>query len=334
MSDWWPEDFHFLRPWALVLLIPALGLWWAAAHAPARSVRAWRRVCDPGLLAHLLLPVETSTRRRLAALLLAWWVATLALAGPAWRRLPVPLFERSDALVVALDLSRSMLVDDLPPARYQRARFEIIDLLDRRQGGQVGLVAFAGDAFAVAPLTRDDATLEALLGALSPDLMPVQGSRTDLALKRAADLLARGSPTGDGHIVLVTDSAGLATEVMARQLVARGIHTSVLAVGTAEGRPIPSPGGGFVKDQTGAIVVAGLDIPALSRVAAAGRGRLVVLSPDDRDTDALLAATEREATNLEQVQRDTERWRDEGPWLLLLLLPLGAMAFRRGQGGD
>src|SRR5690606_4082420 len=144
----------------------------------ARSSGAnWRREIAPDLLDHLL---DHRGERRMRW---PWWLAfagwvlgCLALAGPTWEKLPQPVLQKRDALVVVLDLSLSMTVADVQPSRLQRARYKILDLLQRRTEGLTGLVAYAGDAHVVTPLTDDTATIANLVPALAPDMMPIYGS--------------------------------------------------------------------------------------------------------------------------------------------------------------
>ncbi len=326
-------DFHFLRPlWLLaipVLLFLGITFW---QRMLARSV--WRRVCDAQLLSHLL-DTNTGTRTSmpLALLCAGLCIASIALAGPSFRTAEMPVFKSQQSHVIVLDLSRSMAVPDLKPSRLARAQFKAADLLQLARAGQVGLIAFAGDAFMVAPLTQDADTLLNLLPALDVDSMPVQGSAPELGLKLAQNLLMQaGAKTG--HVFLLTDGAEDLQPLneSARALNHAGYQTSVLAIGTASGAPIPLPNGGFVKDEQGAIVIPTVDFEGLAKVAADGGGYYTAITNDGKDVAEMFAAAnslgvERSFT---PEQRLSSRWRDEGPWLTLLLLPLAAFAFRRG----
>lgn len=324
------EALHFIRPlWLFLLpLAPLLPWWWRRSR---RAAGDWTRVCDPHLLRWL--SVEQGGERAGAGRRSGPWlaglallVAILALAGPSWQKLPDSAWSARDARVIALDLSRSMLAEDLRPDRLTRARYRLADLLASTEEGQVGLVSYAGDAYVVSPLTTDMNTIANLLPALQPDIMPVGGSRADRALALAAELLERSGFTR-GEILLVTDSANSTDAARARELRDKGIYTSVLAVGSADGAPIPS-GGGFVDDRSGNVVIARLDRASLRAVAESGGGRYTELG----------AAAPVETPWLEQdgsefERRDDalgERWKDAGPWLVLLLLPLALAAFRRG----
>ena len=321
------EALHFIRPMWLFLLPLVLILPWAWKRT-RRPAGDWSRVCDPHLLRWLSVKQVTDKGGRGGAWLAAsaLLIAILALAGPSWQKLPDASFSARDARVIVVDLSRSMLAEDLRPNRLTRARFRLADLLASTEEGQVGLVSFAGDAYIVSPLTSDMNTIANLLPALRPDIMPVAGSRADLALDMAASLLER-SGLSRGEILLVTDSASSRDAAKARNLRDRGILTSVLAAGTAEGAPIPS-GGGFVNDRSGNVVIARLDRSALGSLAEAGGGRYTELSATESAAGLWL-----DHEGSEFARRDDalgERWKDMGPWLVLLLLPLALSAFRKG----
>jgi Ca-activated chloride channel family protein len=321
------QALHFIRPlWLLLLpLVPLLPWLWKRARRPSGD---WSRVCDPHLLRWLSVQRETKGSSRAGPWLaaLALLLAILALAGPAWQKLPDPSWSARDARVIALDLSDSMLAEDLRPNRLIRTRFRLADLLESTEEGQVGLVSYAGDAYVVSPLTNDTNTIANLLPALQPDIIPVAGSRADRALEMAAELLRR-SGLSRGEILLVTDSATARDAARARDLRDQGIFTSVLAVGTPDGAPIPS-GGGFVNDRAGNVVIARLDRSALRAVAEAGGGRYTELAAASPASVLWL-----DQDGSEFARRDDalgERWKDAGPWLVLLLLPFALAGFRRG----
>jgi Ca-activated chloride channel family protein len=327
-------DFHFLRPlWLLALPLLALLILvlWQRQRRAAASI--WRGLVDPHLLAHLLVGEEG--RRRVLPLLLlggGWTLVVLALAGPVWERLPQPVFSSTGQRVILLDLSLSMNAADLPPSRLARARFELLDLLRASSEGQVALLAFGSEPFVVSPLTGDARTIEAQVPQLTTDLIPVPGPRrTDLALKLAGEMLERARSRG-GDLILITDGVGeLAGSLdVARALQAAGHRLSVLAVGTMKGAPVPAAKGGFVKDGAGGIQVVRLDPERLRQLATAGKGRYLDAEVGERDTLALTEAGPRLGEPIESTALTTDQWREEGPWLLLILLPLAALAFRRG----
>jgi Ca-activated chloride channel family protein len=323
-------NLHFLRPLWL-LLLPALALLLWLLRQPGGSLLAWQKVCDNHLLAHLTAGKKVAgSRWPLVLLGLAWLIGTLALAGPVWQKRPLPLFKTIAARVIVLDLSRSMLATDLQPSRLHQARYKMADLLDRSDEGQVALVAYAGEAFVVSPLTQDARTIKSMLGSMEPDIMPVQGSELGEALGMAGDLLTRVGSIG-GDVLLLTDAPGDGAVKGARNLVDQGYRLSVLGVGTPQGAPIPERNGAFFKDSSGSIVVPRLDEGGLRDLSSLGGGRYARITTDDSDLDYLLAPFEQlDPQGATAVDQESEQWREEGPWLILLLLPLVAFGFRRG----
>ena len=325
-------ELVLVRPWWLAAIPPGLALVWWLRRRWLRS-GSWESIVDPALLPHLVVGAGTPRREwPWAVMAVAVVVAGLALAGPAFQRLEQPVFRSLAARVVVLDVSRSMDARDLVPSRMVRARHKVSDLLRRSRDGRTGLVVFAGDAFVVAPLTRDADTLVHLLSAIDTSVIPVQGSRPDLGLAAARELLENGRATV-GEVILVTDGVkGPRTRDTAETLAANGIRVSLLAVGTEEGAPVPLAEGGFLKSMSGEIVVPRVDMAALRAVAGAGQGRFSTVTAGDADVDWLLGARTDDPWRraLEEVDRTTDEWRDEGPWLVLALLPMAALAFRRG----
>ncbi|WP_237064740.1 VWA domain-containing protein [Microbulbifer guangxiensis] len=322
-------QFHFLRPHALWLLIPAALACLGLARTVINSSQL-QKVIDPDLLPHLLL--RGGERRPwlfgLIFALLALMI--LALAGPTWRKLPTPVFSSQDALVILLDLSPSMMATDLTPNRLTRARLKILDILRQREDGLTALVAYGGEAHLVTPLTEDTATIANLVPALSPTIMPVPGSNIEMAVETGLRLLEDGA-NGRGQLLVITDGiAEEAVPTVAGMVAGDLASLSILAVGSGDGSPIPrGDGGGFVTDSNGAIVIAGFDPGKLQKLARGSGGRFARIAVDDKDIARLLPE-ESAPDQARLTEREFDQWREEGPWLLLLLLPLAALLFRRG----
>lgn len=328
----WLTDFHFLRPLWLLGLVPLAWLWWRIRQR-GKSSTAWQDICDPALLQHLLIfsgGRQGSTWLWLLAL--AWLLTLFALAGPTWSRQPQAVFHNLAARVLLVDLSQSMAAADLTPSRLSRARFKVSDILAASDDGQTALVVFAGDAFVVSPLTQDAATIAAMLPALEFDIMPVQGSRLDSGLALAHELLVQGG-ANSGQVIVITDStAGERDIAAAKALREVGFRVSVLGVGTPQGAPIPTRDG-LLKDQAGNIVIARLEEAALQALAGAGDGVYTRITVDSQDIKQLITETVDPVTanpNDASSTRSTDTWHEQGPWLVLVLLPLAALAFRRG----
>jgi len=324
-----PAEFHFLRPeWLWVLPLVLLMTLVLARRQLAPG--SWQRVVSPALLPYVLSIKPTSGHSyRWWLLALGGVLATLALAGPSWNRIEQPVFRSEQAVVIALDLSRSMDAQDVSPSRLARARLKILDILAVRKGGQTALVVFSSNAFTVTPLTTDTDTVAALVSSLSTDIMPSRGSYPVAAINKGRQLLEQAGAVF-GEVLLISDGGtSPEAEAAARALVDAGYTLSVLGVGTSEGAPIPRAGGGFVTDRSGNIAVPRLASDQLRRLAAAGRGRYAAMTTDNSDIKALLSGQVASGTGADQSLA-TDQWREEGPWLLLLLLPIAALAFRRG----
>ena len=322
------ETFHFLRPgWLLLIPVGLVLAWWLRSAGGA--LQSWRKIVDSELLEFLTVGEGKgqSSRRWLVLFAVAWIIASLAVAGPSFREKPSGLFKQVQATVVVFDLSRSMLATDLTPNRLEQARYKLIDLLDTAQEGQFGLVAYAGEPFLVSPLTDDTSTVTNLVTALSPDIMPARGSDPVAALQMAADLIHEVGPAGS--VLLIADGASEQAISKAAELSEQGIRVSVLGVGTLDGAPIPVGDAGVLRDGSGSIVVPALQETQLERLAALGGGDYTRLTPDNTDLETLRGSAAPEG-QYDSADTDRLRWQDEGPWLVVLLLPIAAIAFRRG----
>ena len=324
-------DLQWLRPlwlWGFLPLLLMFAYWLRGAH----SKSAWENIVDPQLQPYVI--DGSASKRTLApfALFAGWALSLLMLAGPVWEQREVPVFQAQQAEVVLFDLSRSMLSDDVAPNRLTRARFKLSDLLKQSKGRQIGLIGFTERPYVISPLTEDTDTIDAFLPSLSPDIMPVQGSRLDLAIDRAVALLQQAG-VQQGHILFIGDH-----EVGARDIAAAsrareaGNRLSVLAVGTAAGKPLRDEQGQFIVDASGSIVVPQVNMVAMNDLARAGAGRAVGLSTGNRDLDRLaevLDAVAVEAGDPMAAEQKTY-WVEHSPLLVWPLMGAALCLFRRG----
>ncbi|MEN0035982.1 MAG: VWA domain-containing protein, partial [Cellvibrio sp.] len=325
------SQFHFLRPWWLAALVPvviiALLLWYQKHNA-----RQWQQMVAPELLQYLLDGQTTRIKPwQLIALLLAWIISAISLAGPSWEKRPVAVEKNQQALVLMLDLSPSMMSEDLKPSRLVRARLKIADLLRLRKDGQTALLVYAGDVHVVTPLTDDTETINNIIPALHPNVMPAQGSNTEEAVTRAIQLLKDANIT-QGDLILITDGVDAdarqnVVDIMNRETQYR---LSVLGVGSSTPTPIPTGKGGFVRDNQRNIVTTQLDAGDLQNLANQTRGRYRTLANTSSDIDYLMDLPAPQKEETQRVDRDFDSWYDRGHWLILLLLPIILYCFRRG----
>ncbi len=323
-------EFHFIRPYWLLAIIPFVVILVLMLRNKLNQGN-WSAVCDAELLPYLLQEKAVNqSHRSLTTGAIAALLVITALAGPTWQRLPSPVFRNESALVIALDLSRSMDAEDIKPSRLIRARYKIADILKQRKDGQTALLVYAGDAFTVTPLTNDTQTIDSQLSALTTDIMPSEGSNTRIVLEKAVELFKQAG-LQKGQILLVTD--GINSDEVADAVTALdNYRLSILGVGTTEGAPIALPEGGFLKNEQGTIVIPKLNAGDLAKLAQAGKGIYQTITANDADIKAFL-------TNIDEpIQQEgkenknllLDQWEDKGPWLLLLVLPLAALSFRKG----
>ncbi len=325
-----PDQFHFLRPEALYAFVPLL-LFVVLYLTSKATSRSWQAVCDDKLLPHVLIAGgKKSGVLPMLLIITAASISIVAMAGPVWKKLPQPVFREESSLVIALDLSQSMHATDVKPSRLERAKLKVLDLIKARKGGQTALIVYAATAFTVTPLTDDDNTIANLIPALEPKLMPAQGSSPSAALSLATELLQQAGITR-GDVLLVTDGIPDAADEAIDKLTATGHRLSIIGVGTTEGSPIPLSGG-FLTDASGAIVIPRLEPSRLQQAARQGGGVYVNMQTNDSDIEQLtgLFASKRVRTDTEGHDLTADIWQEEGPWLLLLVLPLVALWPRRG----
>ncbi len=324
------SEFHFIRPYWLLAFLPLIVFVFLTVKHKLRQ-GSWQAVCDPELLPFVLQEKELKhSHTPLITSSLAAILAITALAGPTWQRIPTPVFRNAAALVIALDLSRSMDAPDIKPSRLERARYKVADLLKKRKDGQTALLVYAGSAFTVTPLTDDTETINNQLSALSTDIMPVQGSHSDLAINKALELF-KNVGLQQGKILLITDDEHI-EDAFAQVELPDNFQLSILGVGTAEGAPITLAQGGFLTDSNGSIVLPKLNTQALQKVAQAGGGIYQHITDSSADIETLSRHFEQAAKRGEALENDLllENWVDAGVWLLLPLLLFASLSFRRG----
>ena len=316
----------------LLAAIPAIllvGVMWRVNS----NVTAWDKAIDKNLLPFLLDRSKNAAQRTpLLMLLFAWILSALSMAGPVWEELPQPVQKREDALVIVLDLSLSMFAPDHNPSRLDLAKRKLRDILALREEGQTALVVYAGDAHTVTPLTDDVVTIDALVPSLSPNIMPLFGSDPIPAIDMAISLLD-DIESSDGRILLITDGiSGFDQEqLITDQIQDTGYELLVMGVGTEEGAPIRTSDGSFLTDQNGAMVVPTLNRNVLQSLVNRVNGRYHDIQLSDADLAYLLTEnTLLDNEELTEVEEEFDVWNEAGPYLLLLVLPLCALSFRKG----
>jgi len=328
-------NFHFSQPmwlWALLaIFLVALWLW-------LTTVRTHRGPIERYADQHLL-PYLTGTRtlgegrnwKRFWRWSAVWALAVLAMAGPRWDFTDMRLFRSGDSLVILLDISRSMQVDDVPSTRLGRAKQEIFDLINSGTPLRYGLIAFASTAHVVSPITEDTQTIRNTLPSLNTELVRLQGSRLVFALQRASELLAAQPEDAGKTVLLISDGDfdELDLDTRARELTQAGTRLIVMGIGTEEGGPVPGPDARPLVDRQRRTVQSRLNEELLRRLAEAGNGEYIESDFRTDDSDRILEIAQEKGTARETEEAVTRVWNERFYLPVLALLGLLLPQFRR-----
>lgn len=299
--------FHFLRPFWLLLILLLFILAAGLRHLRQQTMD-WPAICDRPLLNYLLVDREQKQQRSsILFLFISAFFMIIALAGPTWERLPVPTYNTVQPRVILLSLADNMLDDDLKPNRLTRAKFIIHDLLVQQKSGQTGMIVYTSSAFVLAPLTEDGKTIDALLTAVQPDVVPVTGNDLAAALQQAQRLIRQAGFAG-GQILVITASPPDDNAILtARKLASESIDTSVLPM---------------IADQS--------LLPLFQPLAKTGAGETIAVNDAAQIIPAWLSRTSNSQQHyILNQQQLIPLWRDEGRWFLLPALLFLLPVFRR-----
>lgn len=267
--------------WLTVAVAVLVALPIAFVLAEARRNAALGRFASPELLAGLL--AGHSPRKRVlkyALIVLAAAALALALAQPRWGHRWEEVKGKGIDVLIALDVSKSMLAEDFKPNRLERAKLAVLDLVESSRGDRIGLIAFAGQAFLQCPLTLDRDALRQTLDSIEPGVIPVGGSNLARALREAAASLS--DENNYKFVILITDGEDLAADGIdeAGRAAEKGITIYTVGVGSPEGEVIPITQNGsvdYLRDSEGNIVTSKLDEATLDAIAGATGGFYVPL---------------------------------------------------------
>ena len=305
-------QFHFLRPWSFLILIPLVVSFWRLNRMNFQ-LKAWSAICDQHLLSHLVHYSGKSTRSRALMLLFIsiFWII-FSMAGPTWSKFPVPSYAPIMPRVVLLDLSDAMSENDLSPNRLTRAKFKLHDLFSQENSsakiGQIGFIVFTSEPFVVSPLTDDAKTIDSLLESVSPAIMPVNGYRLDLALEDAAKVLEQAGFRQGQLLVLTAETPNAAAMTVAQHLADQGIITSVMPVRAK-------------KNANDSLFKA---------LASSGGGLELTFSDNSSDLQAWLRQKNGDQAFQFSQKDNIPIWRDEGRWFLIPAFIFMLPVFRRG----
>ena len=319
-------DFEFIRPAILWLLIPAIGLFFVALikHKKTTDVQ----LIAPHLAQFVISDTNTKASQPLWLIAVFCSLGVLFSAGPSFEKKQVPVFQSKSARVIVMDMSYSMYSTDILPNRLTQARFKSLDMIELFKEGDTALVAYAGTAYTISPLTNDATTLSNLIPSLSPDIMPDKGSNVLAGLDMAKELLNQAGYI-DGDIILITDGIEQEEQSDVTSFINNTtFRLNIYGVGSEQGAPIKLPEGGFLKDRYGQIVIPTINISQLKSLATRSGGKFARYQPSNSDINTFSPMANSEL--LKDETQSQALWRiDAGIYGLLLLLPFGLYLFRR-----
>ena len=293
--------FHFIRPAWLLLLPLMLWIWWLARTAED-PLRGWRAVMDRKLIEALTVGENGGNHFRGGALLVAWLLGIIAIAGPAWRPEPSPFADDPVPVMLVMRADETMDLSDLAPSRMERARLKVADFADERKGQPLGLITFAGTAHLVLPPTRDTAVVATMAAEISPAIMPRSGDDLPGALNLATQILGDAG----GAIVVVADTIAADESRLAEFQNDNRLPVHILAVARPD-----TP-----------------ELDAIRRAATVLGADATVMTPDLSDVQSLVKGTAK-APVAARVAGAGARWAEAGWWLVPLIALISLASFRR-----
>ena len=331
----------FAHPeWLLsgLLATTAVGffLWWSEL----RKIRRLKKFTATKLLSKLS---ESHSKPKTIARNVIYSVAILllflALAKPQWGKSQRKATPSGIDVLLALDVSRSMLAEDIKPNRLERAKRKISDLLGMLRGDRVGLVAFAGTSFVQCPLTLDYSAARIFLNAIDTDLIPVQGTAIGDALRKSVKAF-RAEEKKSKAIILITDGEDQTGEAVQAAKEAREVGVKIFTIGIGKeiGAPLPNPDktGGFLKNEEGEVILTKLDETTLQKISLETGGSYVRSVTGDIDLKTIYL--DQINQNLEKKKFKSERrkiWQERFQWFifpaLLFLLYETNLAVRKRE---
>jgi Ca-activated chloride channel family protein len=289
----------FERPEMLYLLLAApvmLAIFLIANYLRKRNMRRFASV----QMHDLLIPQRSQARRWVKFLLLtaSWIFAVIALANPQSGAKLGEVKREGIDLFIALDVSNSMLAEDIMPNRLDRSRHSIIRLIDRLKGDRIGLIVFAGKAYVQLPLTTDYAAARLFLNTVRPDMIPVQGTAIAEAIRMA--MQSFDVETRNKGIIIISDGEDHEQGALdaAKEASAAGIRIFTIGMGSPDGVPIPvynqfGKQTGYRKDRQGNTIVTRLNETILQQIAAAGNGTYIRASNARTGLDQIMNELEK-----------------------------------------
>ncbi|MGF1709610.1 VWA domain-containing protein [Vibrio kagoshimensis] len=320
------SNFEFLYPlWLIALAVIPL-VFFLGNRTQERPLIA------PHIAQHLSHNHSKPSQNKRKYFVVWWAISVIALAGPSFQEVERPSFEKTPARVLVMDMSMSMYATDIKPNRLTQARYKALDLLPKWSEGLTGLVAYAGDAYTISPLTSDVNTIVNQIPNLSPDIMPFQGGNAASAINLSIEMM-HNAKIYQGDIVLISDDIDdQERKQIESQLKGTAWRLSILAVGTQDGAPISLADGSMLRNNSGSTVIAKTNIENMQALTRLTNGTFAPVQHDSSDVEhlALSTTTNTQLTDVKQGTQALSTRVNNGFWLLpFILLPVLTL-FRQG----
>ncbi|EGU54284.1 vWA domain-containing protein, partial [Vibrio tubiashii] len=320
------SSFLFLYPMWLLALVPWIGIVvWLFKRNRSQTLIA------PHLAKAIGIQAKHVSRLTLNTIAISGFIAIVALAGPSFSKQERPSFANTTARVVVMDMSMSMYATDIKPNRLTQARYKVSDLLASWQEGSTGLVAYAGDAYRISPMTSDSKTIANLIPNLAPELMPYPGANAASGVKLAIEMMTNiGLAKGD--IVLVADDIDDKERSEVENLLQNSSwRLVVLGIGSRAGAPIKLEDGTLMTKDNGQPVVANSNFDNMRALANSTNGYFVPIQITNQDVEKISQITSHiDSTGSVSKEQTITDQVNQGYWLLPLLIVPALLMFRKG----
>lgn len=317
--------FRFANPefLYLLLILPALIVFYI--YAVIQKRRAVKRYGNPALLVELMPDVSPKRQH------LKFWLSFAAIAlmifviaGPQFGSKLETVKRQGVEIMVCLDVSNSMLSEDVAPSRLAKAKQMLAKLTDGLSNDKVGMIVFAGDAFTQLPITSDYISAKMFLSSISPEMISTQGTAIGAAINLAARSFTPNE-TSDKAIIVITDGENHEDDAVGAAKMAsdKGILVNIVGIGDPKGAPIPmGNANNYMKDNAGNVVITKLNEQMCQEIAAAGNGMYVRAD----NTNSALRALQKEIEKMNKTEMDSKVYSEYDEqfqilaWIALILL--------------
>lgn len=307
MREEFINNFHFLRPWLLLLLAVVVLFYWKYFKG-LQNQSSWEKICDKKLLEFLLIKGSSQQRKFISrSALLAFIIAIIAAAGPTWKKTEIPSLAVENPVMILLNMSTDMAETDLTPSRLERAKYKIKDLLGLLKGTQVGMIVYSQEPFLISPLTDDAVIIENLLPAINFEIMPTNGDRLDRAIALAIEKF-KNAGYAHGNLIVFSSDAGQRFDLALEEAKKAAADDYKISI----------------------INTAAQASEKLKMISQAGLGLYLQLEGNDNDILRLAQRIEKSGGDLKESNNLQSQWLDYGYYLVFLPLILVLYFFRKG----